>query len=130
MDSTPRTIGGRTKFAPAWIRTSSTFQAAKPGAVILTKYLPGATARKENAPVSSDCVLREVLVSLSSRVICALEMMASSVSVTVPESTDALGALGSWMAGGAACCWARTSISQGRIRRRKTQRRLGWRLGL
>ena len=89
--------------------------------MILTKYLPGATARNENAPVSSERVVREILVSLSSRVICALEMVASSV----PESTEALGASGSWMAGVAACCcWARRSISQGTIRRRRTQRSL------
>ena len=95
--------------------------------MILTKYLPGATARNENAPVSSERVVREILVSLSSRVICALEMVASSV----PESTEALGASGSWMAGVAACCcWARRSISQGTIRRRRTQRSLGWKGGV
>ena len=130
MDSTPRRMGGRTKFSPAWIRTSSIFQDAKPGAVILTKYLPGATARKENAPVSSERVVRKFLVSPSSRVIWALEMVASSMSVTVPESTEALGASGNWMAEVAACCWARRSISQGTIRRRRTQRSLGWKGGV
>jgi hypothetical protein len=78
--------------------TSSIFQEAKPGAVILTRYLPGRTARKTNAPVLSDCVVRVVLVSVSSRVMCALVMMASSVSVTVPESWETLGASGSWTA--------------------------------
>ena len=37
--------------------------------------------------------------SVSSRVMLASEMVASSVSVTVPERTDALGASGSWMTG-------------------------------
>jgi hypothetical protein len=99
MDSTPRKIGGKTRFSPGRMTTSWIFQEAKPGAVILTRYFPGATAEKEKAPVFSEVVVRLALVSMSSRVMCALKTMASSVSVTVPERTEMPGASGSGTAG-------------------------------
>jgi hypothetical protein len=78
-----------------WTTTSSIFHEANPGAVILTRYFPGGSEPKENAPVSSDFVVSAALVSMFERMMCALGMMASVVSVTVPERMDALGASGS-----------------------------------
>ena len=127
MDSTPRRIGGRTRSCPAWMTTSSIFQEAKPGAVILTRYFPGGTARKEKAPATSDCVMRVVLVSLSSMEMCAVEMVAWSVSVTVPERTEALGASGNWVVG---ICWARRPTAQEPRKRRRAQRLLALGAGL
>src|SRR5271170_4211533 len=124
MDSTPRRMGGRTKFSPGRMMTSSIFQDAKPGAVILTRYFPGGTARKENSPVTLDCVVREDLVSTFSKVMCALEMVASSVSVIVPERIEVLGASGSWTAGIGGGCWAGRLVTQGPSRREKAQRSL------
>jgi hypothetical protein len=56
-----------------------------------------------------------------SRVMWALEMVASSVSVTVPERTDALGASGSSMAGDEDC-WAKRAGAPGEMRRTSAQR--------
>src|SRR5271170_5658706 len=95
MDSTPRTMGGSTRSSLSRMTTSSIFQEAKPGAMIWIRYLPGETSLKEKTPLGSDCVERKVLSSVFSRLMLALETVASWASVMVPEMTDVLGASGS-----------------------------------
>ena len=60
-------------------------------------------------------------------VMCALEMVAWSVSVTVPERTEALGASGNWVVG---ICWARRPTAQEPRKRRRAQRLLALGAGL
>src|ERR1700735_4560891 len=98
--------------------TSSIFQEAKPGAVIWMRYLPGETALKEKTPLASDCVERKVLSSVFSRLMLALETVASWVSVMVPEMADVLGASGSCEDGvNAGCCALRFVLTRSSAQR-------------